>query len=44
MISPYDAQTFAKDVAPALEFVGYLGCCCGSDAEYIRTLKEMYFV
>lgn len=44
MISPYDAQTFAKDVAPALEFVGYLGCCCGSDAEYIRTLKEMYFL
>lgn len=43
MISPYDAETFAKDVAPALELVSYLGCCCGSDADYIRTLKKMYF-
>ena len=35
------AERFAEEVAPALELVSYLGGCCGTDAEYIRKLKEI---
>ena len=36
----YSAEQFALEVAPALEFVKYIGGCCGTDASYIRRLKE----
>ncbi len=32
---------FAADVAPALPILSYLGGCCGTNAEYIRKLKEL---
>lgn len=40
-VAPYDAQTFAQDVAPALDFVQYVGGCCGCDPSYIRALKAL---
>jgi len=36
----FDAKTFAEDAAPALDFVSYIGGCCGSAPEYITALKE----
>ncbi len=41
MITDYDPDTFVKDVAPALDFVSYIGGCCGCNAEYIRKLKAV---
>lgn len=35
------AQQFAKDVAPALSFVSYIGGCCGTNAEYIKEIKKL---
>lgn len=40
VISPYSARDFAGDVTPILDIVTYLGCCCGSDPDYIRELKK----
>lgn len=40
VISPYSAADFAEDVAPVLGLVTYLGGCCGSSPEYIRTLRK----
>ena len=40
VISPYSAADFAEDVAPVLDLVTYLGGCCGSSPEYIRTLRK----
>ena len=37
----YDATTFAGDIAPALEFVDFIGGCCGSDPDYIRAIKAI---
>ena len=37
----YTAQTFAEDIAPALEYVTYLGSCCGSDPSFIAELREL---
>ena len=34
----YSAKVFADDVMPALDFVDYVGGCCGSDPSYIREL------
>ena len=34
----YSVKVFADDVMPALDFVDYVGGCCGSDASYIREL------
>ena len=39
-VSAYDAETFAREIQPALEYVSYVGGCCGSNAEYIRTLRR----
>jgi len=39
--SPYTAETFARESAPALELATYVGACCGSGADYIRALKAM---
>ena len=36
---PYDASTFAREIAPAADFVAYIGGCCGSNPEYIKALK-----
>ena len=36
----YDAKTFAGDIAPALEFVDYIGSCCGGDPSYIREIAS----
>lgn len=38
--STYDENVFAEDAAPALEFVSYLGGCCGTSPAYIAKLKE----
>jgi methionine synthase I (cobalamin-dependent) len=40
VISPYSAENFANDVAPVLDLVTYLGGCCGSSPDYIRTLRD----
>ncbi len=37
----YSAVQFAEDVRPALDFVSYIGGCCGSDPDYIREIKKM---
>ena len=39
-VADYDAETFVREVAPALAFVDYIGGCCGSNPEYIRLLKQ----
>ena len=36
----YDAATFVRDVAPALEFVSYIGGCCGCNPGYVRALRD----
>ena len=41
VVSPYTAETFAKESAPALELAAYVGACCGSSADYIRALKSL---
>ena len=41
MVKPYTAETFASEVAPALEFVSYVGGCCGCDDAYIRELGRL---
>ena len=38
---PYTAEHFAKETEPALDFVKYVGGCCGSNPSYIRTLKPL---
>lgn len=40
-VSAYSAEMFAEEIAPALEFVSYVGGCCGSDESYIRALKAL---
>ena len=37
----YTAKQFVEDIKPALEFVSYIGGCCGSDAEYIKEIKKL---
>lgn len=36
----YNADVFAEDILPAAEFVRYIGGCCGSNASYIRRLRD----
>ena len=36
----YSSKVFADEVMPALEFVDYVGGCCGSDPSYIRELAS----
>ena len=40
--TPYDAGHFAKEIEPALEYVTYIGGCCGSNPSYIQKLKEEF--
>lgn len=37
---PYTPAMFAAEIAPALELVSYVGACCGSNADYIRSLAK----
>ena len=37
----YSAAQFAEDVKPALEYVSYIGGCCGSDSSYIKEIKKL---
>lgn len=37
----YTAADFAAELAPALDFVSYVGGCCGCDDSYIRAVKEL---
>ena len=34
------AEEFAKEVAPALEFVDYIGGCCNCNDDFIREIKK----
>jgi 5-methyltetrahydrofolate--homocysteine methyltransferase len=36
----YNAKSFADELMPAMEFVDYIGGCCGSDPSYIRELAS----
>ena len=36
----YSAEDFARDVLPALDYVDYVGGCCGAEPSYIRLLGE----
>lgn len=38
---PYSAAQFAREVAPALPFVRYIGGCCNSDPDYIREIGKL---
>ena len=40
VVTPYTAERFADEVAPALSFVSYIGGCCGSDPGFIKAVKE----
>lgn len=35
-----DPEVFARLVAPAAEFVSYIGGCCNCNAEYVKALKR----
>lgn len=37
----YSAAQFAEEIRPALEFVSYVGGCCGTDAEYVREIRKL---
>ena len=40
-VSPYTPEMFVKEVTPALDFVTYIGGCCGTDPTYIAELKKV---
>ncbi len=40
-VSACDAATFAQAVAPALEYVSYIGGCCGSDPGYVSEIARV---
>ncbi len=33
-------EQFAEQIAPAFDFVSYVGGCCGTDENYIREMKK----
>jgi len=37
----YSALQFAEEVRPALDYVSYVGGCCGCDDSYIKELKKL---
>lgn len=37
---PYTAERFAEEVSPALDFVSFVGGCCGTDVAYTRALRQ----
>ena len=40
-VTPYSAAKFAEEIKPALEYVCYIGGCCGADAEYVKEIKKL---
>ena len=36
----YNERVFADDIMPALEFVDYVGSCCGGAPSYIREIAS----
>lgn len=38
---PYTAEQFAKEVAPALDYVSYIGGCCNCNFDYVKVLKNL---
>ena len=39
--SDYTPEDFAREVQPALEYVDFIGGCCGTDWTYVAKLKEL---
>ncbi len=39
VVAQYDAASFVRDIAPALDFVSFVGGCCGCGPEYIRAIR-----
>lgn len=39
--TPYGADDFAREIAPALEIADYVGGCCGSDPSYISKIRQL---
>ncbi len=37
----YTAERFAEEIAPALDYVDYVGGCCGCDASYVRAIGKL---
>ncbi|MBO5788955.1 MAG: homocysteine S-methyltransferase family protein, partial [Clostridia bacterium] len=37
---PTSPSDFAKDIEAAFPYVDFVGGCCGTDAEYIKMLRE----
>jgi len=40
MGTAYSAEDFARELAPAIPFVHYIGGCCGCGVDYIKALAE----
>ncbi len=40
-VTAYSAKIFAQEIKPALEYVSYIGGCCGSDESYVREIKKL---
>ncbi len=40
-VTAYSAEIFAQEIKPALEYVSYIGGCCGSDESYVREIKKL---
>ncbi len=37
----YTAEQFAKEIEPALDFVSYIGGCCGCDCTFVTAIKAL---
>ncbi len=37
----YTPEQFAKEIEPALDFVTYIGGCCGCDDSYVRAIRKL---
>ena len=40
MLEEKGLKTFVKEVLPALQYVTYIGGCCGSNASFIAELRK----
>lgn len=40
-VVPYSPEQFAEEVSPSLEFVDYIGGCCGCNASFIKQLASV---
>lgn len=41
MAETYTAKDFANEIKPSLEYVQYIGGCCGTDENYIKEIKNL---